>query len=150
MLMPPPDGYEDGTQSFLSIAQLQFGFAQLQELGGIQVRVCVRHPNSLSRPELQALGPLWFCDSLAAPLKFWAQSASNPEQWHCSHMQRMKPFGLPHSSLVNLAQSNLLCCAHDSILSNFAVAWMCSRMRLTPYTLIGCGAARAQSPVLDV
>lgn len=36
--MPPPDGYEDGTQSFLSIAQLQFGFAQLNQLGGIQVR----------------------------------------------------------------------------------------------------------------
>lgn len=37
VLMPPPDGYEDGTVNFLSIAQLQFGFAQLQELGGIKV-----------------------------------------------------------------------------------------------------------------
>lgn len=38
VLMPPPDGYEDGTQSFLSIAQLKFGFAQLTRLGGIEVR----------------------------------------------------------------------------------------------------------------
>lgn len=38
MLAPPPDGFEDGTQSFLSIAQLQFGFAMLHKLGGVQVR----------------------------------------------------------------------------------------------------------------
>lgn len=37
VLMPPPDGYEDGTQSFLSISQLQFGFEQLHKLGGVQV-----------------------------------------------------------------------------------------------------------------
>lgn len=39
MLMPPPDGYEDGTQNFLSIAQLHFGFKQLEQLGGIQVNL---------------------------------------------------------------------------------------------------------------
>jgi hypothetical protein len=38
VLMPPPDGYEDGTQSFLSISQLQFGFEQLHKLGGVKVR----------------------------------------------------------------------------------------------------------------
>jgi hypothetical protein len=37
VLMPPPDGYEDGTQHFLGIAQLRYGFEALQSLGGIQV-----------------------------------------------------------------------------------------------------------------
>jgi selenocysteine lyase/cysteine desulfurase len=38
VLMPPPDGYEDGTQNYLGIAQLQYGFAQLDSLGGVAVR----------------------------------------------------------------------------------------------------------------
>lgn len=55
--MPPPDGYEDGTQSFLSIAQLQFGFAQLDRLGGMQVRALLvlwRH-TQLSQPGRQQI-----------------------------------------------------------------------------------------------
>lgn len=39
ILSPPPHGFEDGTRDFLGITQLQFGFKQLEELGGINVSV---------------------------------------------------------------------------------------------------------------
>jgi selenocysteine lyase/cysteine desulfurase len=37
LLSPPPTGFEDGTRDFLGITQLQLGFKQLQQLGGIKV-----------------------------------------------------------------------------------------------------------------
>jgi hypothetical protein len=37
LLSPAPTGFEDGTRDFLGITQLQFGFKQLQQLGGIKV-----------------------------------------------------------------------------------------------------------------
>jgi hypothetical protein len=43
LLSPAPTGFEDGTRDFLGITQLQFGFKQLQQLGGIEVGAQRRH-----------------------------------------------------------------------------------------------------------
>jgi selenocysteine lyase/cysteine desulfurase len=45
LLSPAPTGFEDGTRDFLGITQLQFGFKQLQQLGGIEV--CLQGANML-------------------------------------------------------------------------------------------------------
>ena len=39
VLSPPPEGFEDGTINFLGITQLKYGLQQLQEVGGMKVRV---------------------------------------------------------------------------------------------------------------
>ncbi|KAF6265693.1 pyridoxal phosphate-dependent transferase [Scenedesmus sp. NREL 46B-D3] len=56
LLSPPPAGFEDGTRDFLGITQLQFGFKQLQQLGGMQA--IHEHTSSLQAWTFAALRQL--------------------------------------------------------------------------------------------
>lgn len=57
LLSPAPTGFEDGTRDFLGITQLQFGFKQLQQLGGIEV--CGSKRQNLKRQQLRAGMHAW-------------------------------------------------------------------------------------------
>ncbi|WIA34679.1 hypothetical protein OEZ86_012993 [Tetradesmus obliquus] len=56
LLSPAPTGFEDGTRDFLGITQLQFGFKQLQQLGGIEA--IYAHTRSLQQWTYAALQQL--------------------------------------------------------------------------------------------
>lgn len=47
VLYSDAEGYMDGTRDFLGITQLQFGFQQLEQLGGMKVCPCCCYEQSL-------------------------------------------------------------------------------------------------------
>ena len=78
-LRPGAAGFEDGTSSYLAIAALRHGFAQLQRIGGFPA--ISQHTCSLSRC---ALVSCWCRLSLLLAALHRRLSALQPEHRHLS------------------------------------------------------------------